>query len=196
MNAKHALILGIGALILVMITKRNAIADEVNSRSTWFDAYDSLFKKYASLHGLADWRFAKAIAWNESTIGTHPTVVAGIKNPTDVEKSKSSDGLSWGVMQTQVATSQDMNAALKSLSKNQVVAWLNVPENSINVGVKYLVWVRNWLKSKNLPYDDWTVALSYNQGIGNTQKGVRDPDAVTYANNAIERTATIKKRNP
>lgn len=193
---KPLLILGVGALILAMLLKRNKIIDQVAVRSSWFDAYDPLFKKYAAAHGLSDWRIAKAIAWNESTIGTHPKVVEGIKNPTNVAGSTSSDGLSWGIMQTQIATSADMVPALKGLTKNQVVAYLNVPDNSISVGIKYLVWVKNWLKSKNLPHDDWTVALSYNQGIGNTKNGVRDPDAVTYANNFTERYEIIKQRNP
>lgn len=129
--------------------------------STINNAYDGLFKKYASKHGL-DWLMLKRIAMIESKIGTHPSVLRGIQNPNDVDGSKSYDGKSWGLMQVTLTTA-------KWLDGSATVAKLNDPEYSISLAAKYLEYLQKYFPTTDPRYTEWVVK-SYNQGQGNTAK--------------------------
>lgn len=124
-----------------------------------FTRFDSLFKFYAARHGIPDWRWLKAIAGIESNYGDAPSVRNGILRPDDISASASSDKKSWGVMQTVVATANDMRAGV-------TVPMLNDPETSIDIGAKYFAWL---LKRYNGQVD--RAVKGYNQGPGNTDKG-------------------------
>lgn len=120
-----AAILGIGFLF-----KDEAVA-AVTSNGDWFTRWDSLIKQKAKKYSLP-WRWIKAIAMNESMLGTAKSVARGLAAPTDVEGSKSSDGKSWGIMQLTLPTARDMVGALIQ------PAYLNDPENSFELGARYL----------------------------------------------------------
>ncbi|MFN3453525.1 MAG: transglycosylase SLT domain-containing protein [Pseudobdellovibrio sp.] len=123
--------------------------------------FDVLFKKYASQYGL-DWKMLKAICMNESSLGTHPSVVRGMNNPSDIEGSKSSDGKSWGIMQVTVTTARDFDSSATAEK-------LNNPEYSVRVASMFLQWVSARFKTTDPQRVEWIVK-SYNQGVGNTQK--------------------------
>lgn len=124
--------------------------------------YDPLFKKYASQYGL-DWKMLKAIAEIESNNGKNSRVKQGILNPTDIEGSKSYDGLSWGLMQVTLATARDYDPSATPQK-------LNNPEYSIKLAAQYFSDLKDLFSN----YDRMTeyMVKSYNQGQGNTLKEI------------------------
>lgn len=127
--------------------------------TTPWNRYDGNFKFYAMQYSL-DWRWLKAIAIIESSLGRDERVAWGIKNPKDIEKSKSSDGKSWGLMQLTLQTARDFEP-------NTTIEDLNNPDTSVRLAAKFLAWIRD----NNLNWDDRKIIMSYNQGVGNTKKG-------------------------
>lgn len=125
-----------------------------------FTRFDELFKFYAKKYRIADWRWLKATATIESDLGDAASVKRGIIAPLDVEGSKSSDGKSWGVMQTILPTARDMVSGVN-------VDDLNDPETSIMIGAKYWGWLLSRYKG-----DVQKSVKAYNQGPGNTDKGM------------------------
>lgn len=123
--------------------------------------FDNLFKKYAEKYNL-DWRMLKAIAMIESSLGRAPSVAHGLKNPTDIENSKSSDGKSWGLMQVTLPTARDFDS-------NATSERLNNPEYSINLASQYLRTLFSIFKNDQKQIEK--VIKSYNQGQGNTLNG-------------------------
>ena len=122
--------------------------------------YDYLYKKHAAINGL-DWKMLKAIASVESNEGLHPSVAYGILNPSDIENSKSSDGLSWGLMQVTVTTARDYD--LKASAEK-----LNDPEYSVKLASLHLAYLK-----KLFPDQVEWIVKSYNQGQGNSLKEKR-----------------------
>lgn len=120
--------------------------------------FDHLFIKYAN-HNSLDWKMLKRIAWIESHIGLDSRVAKGISNPKDIEGSKSRDGLSWGIMQSTVATSRDY---LPSATPEM----LNNPETSIMIGAKHLAF----LKRAYPQFSERDIVMAYNHGQGNQLK--------------------------
>jgi len=123
------------------------------------NTFDPLFKAEAAKYGL-NWKMLKAIAMNESSLGTHPSVARGLAFPSDVDGSKSDDGKSWGIMQVTVPTARDFDPTATAEK-------LNNPAYSIKIAAQYLAWVL--LQFKDDPRLEWIVK-SYNQGVGNTKK--------------------------
>jgi len=123
--------------------------------------FDSLFKKYGEMYGV-EWRWLKAFALVESDLGRHPSVRHGILHPSDVLKSQSSDGLSWGLMQVTVRTARD-------LDPNATAEKLNDPEYSINLAARYIKQIKRHFARLDPRFLEWVVK-SYNQGPGRTQK--------------------------
>jgi hypothetical protein len=121
--------------------------------------FDSLLKKSAAQFSLSEWRWLKAIALNESHLGLARSVAHGLKHPSDIQRNKSYDGLSWGVMQTTLATANDMRPGTSAED-------LNNPEISIYIGAKYLAWLLRRYRG-NLK----KAVMAYNQGPGNTDRG-------------------------
>lgn len=115
-----------------------------------FEKYDPIFKKYSARYSVP-WRWLKAIAMNESSLGTNPRVLAGLV---------SSDGLSWGLMQVTLTTAKD-------LYKREVSAdELKNNEISVDLAAKYLQRLMRYF-----PGDAKKIIMSYNQGEGNTMRG-------------------------
>jgi len=123
--------------------------------------FDSLFKKYGEIYGV-EWKWLKAFALVESDLGRHPSVRHGILHPSDVLKSQSSDGLSWGLMQVTVRTARD-------LDPNATAEKLNDPEYSINLAARYIKQIKRHFARLDPRFLEWVVK-SYNQGPGRTQK--------------------------
>lgn len=123
--------------------------------------FDSLFRSSAEKYGVP-FEWLKAIALNESSLGTAKSVALGMQNPNDVAGSKSSDGKSWGLMQVTLSTA-------KGLDKNATEVKLNSPAYSIDLAAKYLKQLSTQFSRLDTRYVEWTIK-SYNQGPGNTKK--------------------------
>ena len=123
----------------------------------WY-RWDSQFKAAAGRYGI-DWKWIKATAIVESSLGQNPRVLAG---------GVSEDGKSWGLTQFTLATANDM-CPIDVGGKRYTgigAAELNIPEVSIELAAKYLSQLR-----KRFPGDTRKAIISYNQGPGNTAKG-------------------------
>jgi membrane-bound lytic murein transglycosylase MltF len=147
-----------------------------------FNAFDSLFMKYARQYGL-DWKMIKAISMNESGLGggfknglVH-SVFVGLRNPLDVEGSKSSDGKSWGLMQVTLTTARDYDPTATPQK-------LNDPEYSIKLACQLIAWLT--VNFKNDPRSTEWIVKAYNQGIGNTMRERRG-EIKGYAKEYFER---------
>lgn len=139
------------------------VVEKISSDNAW-RRFDNLFKKYGTVYGV-DWRWLKAIAMNESSLGQVASVARGIANPNDVEGSKSSDGLSWGLMQVTLRTARGMDPAATPQK-------LNNPEYSIDLGARYIKQLKGMFSVVDLRYTEWVIK-SYNQGPGNTKSEMR-----------------------
>lgn len=126
---REAVLLGIIAVSFLLWGKK-AMADSETKTGDSFFKYDSIFKKYSKIYGVP-WRWIKAVAWNESSIGTAKSVVEGLKSPGNIDGSKSFDGKSWGIMQVTLSTAKEMRPGT-------TVQDLNNPDISIMLGSQYL----------------------------------------------------------
>lgn len=122
--------LGVAAVLAFF---KNSIASGVAavSNDPSFTQFDSLFQSYGRQYRVP-WRWMKAIAMNESNLGQERSVAAGISNPSDVDASVSSDGLSWGLMQVTLTTARALEGDLIQ------APYLNVPDNSVRLAAKLL----------------------------------------------------------
>lgn len=123
--------------------------------------FDELMRAAAKKHGVP-FEWIKAVCMNESSLGTYPTVAEGLRNPANVEGSKSQDGLSWGVMQVTLKTARGMDPGATE-------AKLNDPVYSIDLGARYLAQMMKQFSTSDPRYIEWVIK-SYNQGPGNTAK--------------------------
>lgn len=105
--------------------------DEVKLKMTnkW-TRFDDEFKKAAQKYQVS-WEWLKAIALNESSLGEESSVARGLATPGDIEGSKSSDGLSWGLMQVTLKTAKQFDP-LASPEK------LNDPKYSIDMSARVI----------------------------------------------------------
>lgn len=143
--------------VLYMVNKSQA--GTTSQTPVTATTFDHLFKAEAAANGI-NWKMLKAIAMNESSLGKHPSVARGLAFPSDVNGSKSDDGLSWGLMQVTLATGGDFDPSITP-------AKLNDPAYSVKIAARYVAWtVKQW---KDDPQTEWIVK-SYNQGVGNTRK--------------------------
>lgn len=134
--------------------------------------YDHLFIKYGQKYGI-DWKLLKRIAYIESNIGLNPRVKRGIEVPSDIKGSTSSDGLSWGLMQTTVSTAR---AYMPNVTEMQ----LNNPEISISLGAQHFAWLK-----RNYPQlNERDLVMSYNHGQGNQLKFISAEKAGTLSSNS------------
>lgn len=176
-----AAIAGLGALLLVVnastasaasdnapevsgdnMTSANDTSAPAPAENDW-TKYDDLFHQEGDNNGV-DWTWLKAFALNESNLGRAPSVARGISSPSDVEGSKSSDGKSWGLMQTTIPTAQGIDPAATPEK-------LNDPSYSISIGAQYIAQLQSMFSSVDPRYAEWVVK-SYNQGPGNTKKEI------------------------
>lgn len=149
-----------------------------------FFVYDEYFKKFGRLYKVP-WRLAKAIALNESDLGRAASVALGIREPGNIEGSKSSDGKSWGIMQTTLETARMMEGMIVNEK------YLNDPENSIRIGVKYL----KWLMDRNNRDEEKTVR-GYNGGPGYMKTRLGPSMTLVYWTRYLKNKALIQARQP
>ena len=147
--------LGIGSLMLYnYFNSQNA-----NSQNPEWTRFDALFEKYALKYQVPS-SWLKAIALNESDLGRAKSVAVGIKNPENIEGSKSSDGKSWGLMQVTLATA-------RALDPSATQAKLNNPEYSIDLGARVvrdnMNSVAKFVSKADPRYVEFVIK-SYNQG--------------------------------
>lgn len=137
---------------------KNRVEDELTAGSDAFTRWDPLFQKYGAAYGVP-WPMLKAIAMNESSLGTAPSVARGLAAPNDIEGSKSSDGKSWGLMQLTLPTARDYMDVTQ--------ADLNNPDLSVELAAMFLSDLQRQFDSEEY------VVKSYNQGAGNSRKELR-----------------------
>lgn len=126
--------------------------EEPKNKDPFFE-WDDLIKKYSNEYKVP-FEWIKAVMLTESSLGQARSVKRGLENPSDVEGSKSSDGKSWGLMQTTIPTSRMFEPGVTAVQ-------LNDPETSIRIGVKYLAWL---ISKKGM--NEELVIRSYNGGPG------------------------------
>lgn len=151
----------LGLLGVITLSKKDEILEKIDNTTDEFSRFDSLFKKYGEQYGV-DPLILKAICLNESNLGREKSVAEGLKNPNNIEGSKSSDGLSWGLMQVTLTTARDFDLSATPQK-------LNNPDYSVMLAArlmkqnmaKFAIVDNRWL--------EWVVK-SYNQGAGNTNK--------------------------
>lgn len=153
-------------LALLGITKgeeaAGAVSDYVEVHLDSWTQYDSLFQKYASIYGVQNWQWLKAIALNESSLGKAASVKRGLENPYDIEGSKSSDGKSWGLMQVTLTTGKWLDPSCTEVK-------LNDPDYSVKLAADLFAKNQKLFNRFDERWLEWVVK-SYNQGSGNTKK--------------------------
>lgn len=148
------------AALLFLGTKNETIKAAVVSNSSNWTKYDALFEKYGRQFGVP-WTWLKAIALNESNLGLAPSVAHGLRYPADIEKSKSSDGLSWGLMQVTIKTARALDPSATEVK-------LNNPEYSIKLAAQLVGQNIKMFDRSNARYVE-AVIKSYNQGPTHTR---------------------------
>jgi len=148
----------IGVLVLVVLWSGILGEESMTNAENW-TRFDDLFAKYGKKYGVsAHW--LKAIAMTESLLGQERSVKQGLADPNDIDGSKSSDGLSWGLMQITLTTA-------KSLDAYATPQKLNNAEYSIDLGARYIAWLKQRFSQTDSRYVEWVIK-SYNQGPGRT----------------------------
>lgn len=179
-----------GAIAAVLFFGKDRIHEEITVMSDSFTRFDPLFKKYGALNNVP-WKWLKAIAMNESSLGEASSVAWGLDHPSDVEGSKSSDGKSWGLMQMTVPTARDYDL-------NATPEKLNNPEYSVSLAARFLAALRKQVPMSARNYDE-LVFKSYNQGWGNSRKemlGIGGGFANPYWERIQRNLSIINRRQP
>lgn len=171
-------VFGVAVLGLIALSKNRIVeeVDAVQAQDNW-TKFDKWFKLYGAQYGV-DWQWLKAIAMNESSLGTAKSVALGMVSPYDIENSKSYDGLSWGLMQVTIKTARGLDPVATEVK-------LNDPEYSIKLAAKYIGQLQKMFPMVDSRYQEWVIK-SYNQGPGNSKKE-RDGKIDGYAQEYWER---------
>jgi len=149
--SKNSLIIFAIVAVVILFTAKNAMGEK---ESDSFFKWDYLFKRYGKIYGIP-WKWLKAICMIESDLGRAKSVAHGFLYPNDIEKSKSSDGKSWGLMQTTIPTSRDFESDVTA-------ADLNDPEVSVRIASKYI----KTLIARFGLNDRESIIRAYNGGAG------------------------------
>lgn len=169
-------LVALGVLGLLGFTFRDEVAEMVSTEPKNWRRFDTIFQKYAAVYDVP-WTWLKAIALNESSLGSAASVDEGLRNPANVIGSKSADGLSWGLMQVTIKTAKGLDPQATEIK-------LNNPDYSIQLAAKYLSQLSTQFSKLDLRYTEWVIK-SYNQGPGNTRKEIATGKG--YANEYWER---------
>lgn len=153
-----------GGLAALLLTQKQTIVDKVDEMTDAWTRFDDLFKKYGAQYAV-DWKWLKAIALNESDLGREKSVARGLGFPSDIEGSKSRDGLSWGLMQVTVRTAREMDPTATAEK-------LNNPEYSVKLAAQYISSLGRFFNLGDAQRTEWIIK-SYNQGPGNSLKEKR-----------------------
>jgi len=151
----------IGAAAFLLFSTGLAAAGGISEGQTkylYWTRWDADFRAAAGRYGI-DWRWIKATAIVESSLGQNPRVLAG---------GVSEDGKSWGLTQFTLGTANDMAPiTVTGVTYRGIgAAELNIPAVSIELAAKYLAQLK-----ARFPGDTRKAIISYNQGPGNTAKG-------------------------
>lgn len=158
-----AIIGSLGLLGIFLFGDSSSAEVQEVSDSAASTKFDSLFQKWGTVYSIP-WTWLKAIAMNESSLGTYPSVARGLAAPSDVEGSKSQDGKSWGIMQVTLTTARGLDPQATEVK-------LNNPDYSVMLAAKYLSQLATQFNRFDLRYTEYIVK-SYNQGPGNTRKEI------------------------
>lgn len=107
-------------------------------------------------------------------------IMALIRTESDFNARALSPAGAFGLMQVLPSTAADMGYTGPAEG-------LFDPETNIRIGMRYLIWIWNYLTSRlgrEPTYSEWLSA--YNGGVGNVLKGWRNAD---YVNKIITRTS-------
>jgi soluble lytic murein transglycosylase-like protein len=159
---------------LYAYSKRDAIASEGLAILPAFEKYDALFKRNGKIHGVP-WRWLKAIAMNESSLGLNPRVLAGLV---------SSDGLSYGLMQVTLTTARELRPGTTADD-------LNDPEISIGLSAKY---VRRMMDRFGGDREKTIRAYNGGPGFQTTLKG--QTDTPIYYARFVRNLTTVLEKQP
>ena len=178
----------IGGLAIGLLLAGNTQVKATNSDYIDpFFRWDGLFKKYGEQYGIP-WRWLKSICMVESDLGRARSVKLGLDSPSDVNNSKSSDGKSWGIMQTTLSTARQFESSITEVG-------LNDPEISVRIAAKYLSWIgKNYFAISSGNRE--SVIRSYNGGPGfrRTAQGIRDTPF--YYSKFLDNLALVKNQQP
>lgn len=174
----------LGALVATYLYFKDDLESYLMAKSKNWSRFDPLFNKYGLMYGVSA-EFLKAIALNESLLGDERSVARGLVSPSDVEGSKSSDGLSWGLMQVTLSTAREMDSSATPEK-------LNNPDFSIRLAAQYIAKLQNMFDKSDPRYWEY-VAKSYNQGPGNTKK--REISGLQALNPNVEKYWDRLQRN-
>jgi membrane-bound lytic murein transglycosylase MltF len=158
-----ALIVAAGLAVLTATATAAQTGEGTVEDSTPRPPFLELYQRASRIYGVP-WRWLMAFGYTESDNGEATSVAYGLENPGDREGSKSSDGLSWGVMQMTERTAND-------LRPGTTFQELNNPETSILLGAQYVRQLMDRFPGNR----EYTVR-SYNGGPGfmNTARGQSD----------------------
>lgn len=158
----------------IALTVETAVAKQSSNWTLW----DADFKAAGAKYGVP-WQWLKAVALNESSLGSAKSVARGLVAPTDIEGSKSTDGKSWGLMQVTLTTGRGLDPFCTEVK-------LNDPKYSIDLGAKYIGQMSKRFSQVETRYVEWVIK-SYNQGPGNTDKEKSGKIAKGYADEYWDR---------
>lgn len=108
----------------------------------------------------ADWQSAGVLP---SELLAHVETESGF-NPNAYRFEPHLGEASWGLMQVLESTARQHG--LVGPPDQMFDPWV-----SLDIGLKHIVWTRNFLVSRGLPADPLSVALAYNAGVGNALRG-------------------------
>ena len=175
-----------GAIAFLILSYKGGtvLADMSVQNDDGFYKWDALFKRYGKQYGVP-WRWIKAIAWNESSLGTARSVALGLREPSNIEGSKSFDGKSWGLMQTTLATAREIQPNVTEID-------LNNPETSIRIGTAILARL-----IKRFGIDDReSVVRAYNGGPGFMKTVQGRTITPVYYSRFVDHIEQILERQP
>jgi soluble lytic murein transglycosylase-like protein len=173
-------ILLLGGLLFMLKNNAGVALDSDDE----FSKYDSFFRKYGKTYKVP-WRWIKAIAIVESSLGNARSVKHGLENPGDIDGSKSGDSLSWGIMQTTLSTARWLEG------QQIMVPYLNDAENSIRLGAKYLQYLIG-----QFGYDAEKVSRGYNGGPTYYKRPIAAANTLVYFGKFKIALATIMSKQP
>jgi soluble lytic murein transglycosylase-like protein len=165
----------IGAALVLLYNNGGSLMNAAVSNTDSFYQYDAAFKRESARTGVP-WRWLKAIAMNESSLGANPLVAAGLV---------STDGLSYGLMQVTVKTASWLKGSAVTSDD------LNDPDFSIAVAADYLAYL-----SRRFPGNREYIVRGYNGGPGflGTKRGISETPI--YYDRFQRNLATVLEKQP
>lgn len=165
------------ALGFLLYAKGDELMTEAVSHTDAFFQYDALFQKHGRIFRVP-WRWLKALAMNESSLGQNPLVKVGLV---------STDGLSYGLMQVTVKTASSL------LRRPATPDDLNDPETSIMLAAMLL---RELVRDPRLPTREYQIK-GYNGGPTWATKDDKVKARVALYYERFERNlAKVMEKNP